>query len=124
MLTMTETAERLGAALRKLREGRMTQLALVAAIGESQSWLSRRENGETELTPSEIERIEQALQAEPGTLYELAGLARPGTSARAAIRNDPLLTDEGRRVVLGAYDAAVQRSSRSKRGRGNVDPHQ
>jgi len=124
MLTVSETAERLGAAVRELREAAgKTQADLIGLLGErGQSWLSRRENGETELTPSEIERIERVLGAEPGAVFRVAGMCTGAGSVRAALDSDPLLDDQSRRILLHAYDAAV-RGTRAvrRRKRGDSD---
>lgn len=124
MLAMQQQdiAARLGRALIVLR-GNTPQQQLADAlqgkiVGQrvTQNWVSRRERGEVELTPTEVAVIEQALGARHGSVYWLAGLiegdADPQetwtwTSARRAIENDPLLTESLRRVVLGAYDGAV-----------------
>lgn len=100
-------AERLAVALRQARDKVMTQIDLAGALGESQSWVSRRESGEVEASPSELARIEEALGLPAGTVYKLAGLVGDGGSARAAIAADPLLNQRGRNVVLATYDAVL-----------------
>lgn len=123
MLTVSETAERLGAVIQELRsKAGLTQAELGEAVGEAQAWVSRRENATTEPTPSEIERIEQALGVQPGEIYERAGVSGPNHSARKAILDDPLLSREARAIVLSAYDAAVRRVGRvGRRKRSNGD---
>jgi transcriptional regulator with XRE-family HTH domain len=116
MLVMSEMAARLGAALRRLREqADLTQIDLAIAVGESQSWVSRRENAETEATPSEIARWERATGNRLGTAYDLVGLAEPGVLTRSAIETDPLLSDDQREIMLSAYDTAIARHRRRKR---------
>lgn len=109
MLVMVESpAERLAVVLRQVRDKTMTQIDLAATVGESQSWVSRRESGEVEPTPSEVARIEQALRIPAGTVFLLAGLVDGDVSARAAIATDPLLTQDARDILLGAYDAVIE----------------
>lgn len=127
MLAMQEDiAARLGRALVAVR-GSTPQLQLVALLAgkipnPAQNWISRRENGEVELKPSEICAIEEALGAPHGTIYKLAGLIEPDrpdgkwVPARKAIENDPLLNETSRRIILGAYDGAVK-----QRGSGAVE---
>lgn len=111
MLTMADgTAERMALVLRQMRPKDTTQEQLGAILGgETQSWVSRRESGEVEATPSEIARFETAYGVPPGTIYRLAGLIQESGDipARAAIAHDPLLTREHRRVLLATYDASL-----------------
>lgn len=111
-----DIAARLGRAMVALR-GEISQQQLVALLAgkvqnPAQNWISRREKGEVELKPSEIRAIECALEARPGTIYQLAGLVDPGTMAtaetRSAINNDPLLTKWQRRAVIALYEQFVR----------------
>lgn len=117
------TAERVGAVIRQLRASAgMKQEDLAERLGEAQAWVSRRELATTEATPSEIERIEQALGVELGSIYRLAGLVIGGDgSTRIAITEDPLLSQEAKRILLGAYDSVVaglRRRGRQRPGDG------
>lgn len=119
---MSETAERLGAAVRKLREGAgLTQREVVDRLGEddTQNWLSRRERGEVEFAVGEIREVERVLHCRPGTVYVLAGLVAPEASARAAIAADSDLTDAMRQVLLSAYDTAIATARASQRPRND-----
>lgn len=110
---MPESApHQLAVALRQTRASVTTQEDLAATLGESQSWVSRRESGEVEPTPSELARIEAALKVAAGTVYRLAGLVDDEVSTRAAIAIDPSLSPEARLILLGAYDASVAGSRR------------
>lgn len=116
--------ERLASSLRQVRDGIMTQVDLAAALGETQSWVSRRESGEVEPTPSELARIEQALGVPFGSIYQLAGLVVGEVSTRVAIATDPQLSQDARDVLLGAYDALIEGlRRRGESPSGGVDPH-
>ena len=68
-------------------------------------------NGDTEPTRPKGWAIEAALGAKPGALSRLLGYlpleARPVATVPAAIDADPLLGEEGRRVLVAVYRAVT-----------------
>ena len=68
-------------------------------------------NGDTEPTRPKVWAIEAALGARPGTMSRLLGYlpvdARPVATVPAAIDADPLLGEEGRRVLVAVYRAVT-----------------
>lgn len=61
-MTLPEPAESVATALRRLlREQRISQLRVAETLGRSQQAISRRLNGEVELTISELDEIANLL---------------------------------------------------------------
>ncbi|MCK9895134.1 helix-turn-helix transcriptional regulator [Frankia sp. AgB32] len=94
------SAQELGAELARLRHERgMTGQALAAAVGISQSSVSKIENGLLRVSPADAERIAEALQAPPDEVRHLVELAVRG-------RSEPVRRPSRRRVGAGGEEAA------------------
>ena len=68
-------ADAVGARIRKFREGRFIQSAIASAAGCSPSHISNAENGEVELSPSQLCAIAEFLKVHP--LELIAGIPSP-----------------------------------------------
>ncbi len=112
-------AQELGGELARLRHQRgMTGQALAAAVGISQSSVSKIENGLLRVSPADAERIAEALQAPPDEIRHLVELAVRGRSepARRPARRRARIDDPTRllgvnldqREVLDAEQRATR----------------
>ena len=94
----------LGAEVARLELGEGSRAYTASAVT---MWV----NGETEPTRPKVWAIEAALGARPGGLSRLLGYlpleARPVMTVPAAIDADPLLGEEGRRVLVAVYRAVT-----------------
>jgi transcriptional regulator with XRE-family HTH domain len=96
-------------AQRKLANLSLRQMAALAKI--SNPYLSQIERGMNEPSVHVLRSIAQALDLSAETLLGHAGLLDPEegdpspASSEAAIRRDPLLTDEQKRALLAVYQS-------------------
>lgn len=99
----------LGEAIRKARqEAKLNQTQLAELLDTSQPMISSWENGNIDgLRLVQLIAIEVACGQEPGALLRSAGYHRAGTPAEVAIAADTTISDEARRLLLSAYQAAV-----------------
>ncbi len=110
----------LGDYLREQREhAQLSVRQLSAAAGISNPYLSQIERGLKRPSAEILAALAQGLRISAESLYVRAGLldandeetADPGLDVRTAIRNDRLLTDGQRRIMLDLYDSFVAQAS-------------
>jgi transcriptional regulator with XRE-family HTH domain len=110
-------AARLGRALRSLRLDLGVSAAEVARrIDETTNNVSRWETGQRTADPAVLNRIEDALEVERGTVLKMAGFVSTGTETLQVLASDPLLDEVTRPFVVSAYTTAVQMARRNGRG--------
>lgn len=99
----------LGRAVRLARGDEMSQPELAMRTGIDQPTLSKLERGVrlTVLNIWEMLTIERATGRPPGWILRQAGIIAPSTSVADAVRSDPDLTTEARRILLAAHRAAT-----------------
>ena len=91
---------------------------VASRLGVSQPTVSRWASGETEPRFAEILRLERACGRPAG--FILAAVADiQVTTVPDAIAMDPVLTDQGRRVLLATYDALVVEAKANADGSGH-----
>lgn len=105
------TAERaihLGAAVRAAR-GRMTQGELAAALGVDQPTISKWERDDIRPSLEQLRAIEETTGRRRGFILIAAGVVEDVTSVEDAIEAHPDLSEEARRVLLRAFDGALEK---------------
>lgn len=95
----------------------LTQETLGDAVGRSQVTASRWLGREPLMNVDKIRAVEAALKLPRGLLLRTAGYVADATTIPEMIEADPTLTPENRRVVLRAYEGAVQDSAETRRSR-------
>ena len=114
--TRSRTEERratklaLGLAIRAAYTGMFTQTELAKVVGVAQNTVSRWTTGEVEPSLSDIVAIEDACGLIRGQILRAAGLVADLQTTEEAILADPRLDRSRRRLVLAAYQAALEQS--------------
>lgn len=111
----------IGAAIRRLRDGVLTQDQLAEEMGTQQAQVSRWERGESEPSFEELAVLEDILDRPRGTVLRAVGLVSDPCTAEDAIRGDARLDAEGLRIALGFY--ATLLSGPAKSARKDVQAH-
>ena len=112
-MTREEQLRRFGTALTAARKrARISQEELGELLHVGRGMVSQWETGKSGIQRDRCEQLERVLSVPAGTFGWMFGYTAPPSvddlrSARAAILADENLTDEGRAIVLGAYDAAA-----------------
>jgi transcriptional regulator with XRE-family HTH domain len=100
----------LGDAIRKACDGH-PQRQLAAALGVTQSTISKWWRGEVEPVPSQIDALEIACGRPHGFVFRLAGWFGEISSVEQCLAYDATISDEGKEVILAAYRALQTRET-------------
>lgn len=103
----------LGQAIRAAM-GAMTQAELARAVGRDQTTISLWCSDSTRPSLEQLRAIELACDRPIGSILRAAGYVDEVVTVPDAIRADPALSDEGRRMLLAVYDAAVTDAGEAK----------
>lgn len=110
-----------------LQVRRKTQMEIAEALGTTQSSVSAWKAGESVPDPETIFQLERELQVPPGHLGQHLGFVPANSTeiphpARDAIMADPLLDEEGKRVVMAVYEqlTAAQHGRGGRRGKAKT----
>lgn len=105
------TGVAVGLAIRSAYTGMYTQTELAKFVGVAQNTVSRWTTGEVEPSLSDIVAIENACGLTRGHILRAAGLVADALTTEDVIAADPRLDRARRRLVLAAYQAAIERST-------------